>query len=74
LVETVAAVLSHVIAIWGEKAMWRFGYLVEKKAVYVYTKLSKNTEDEKFRQINLKLREDEIPHLEFFKKKLGLNE
>lgn len=71
LVEVMAAFFSHIVALFGKKSMFFFEYLFENKAVHVYTKLSTNTEDERFRKIILQLLAEEIPHLEFFKKKTG---
>jgi rubrerythrin len=71
LIEVGAAIFSHIIAFFGEKAIYFFEHHFETKAVNTYTKLANSTKDEKLKQISLQLREEELPHLEFFKKKLG---
>ena len=71
LVETVAAAFSHLIARFGEKAMYAFEWHFETKAVNTYTNLANCTDDEKVRQLSIQLRAEEVPHLEFFKQKLG---
>jgi rubrerythrin len=74
LIETGAAVFSHFISLFGEKAMYAFEYHFETKAVNTYTNLANSTVDEKLRQISIRLREEEVPHLEFFMKRLGKTE
>jgi rubrerythrin len=74
LIEVGAAIFSNIIALFGEKAMYYFEHHFETKAVNTYTNLANSTEDEKLRQISIQLREEEIPHLEFFKKRLGKKE
>ncbi len=73
LIETGAALFSHIVCLFGEKAIYFFEYLFENTAVGVYTKLYNNTTDEEFKQLCLKLRKEEVPHLEFFSKKLSKN-
>lgn len=73
LFETSASAFSHIVCLFGEKAMYFFEYLFESEAVHVYTKLAKNTKDEEFKKLSLQLLEEEVPHLEFFKSKLGIN-
>ena len=71
IVEVSAAIFSHIICLFGEKAMFYFEYLFEYAAVHVYTRLINNTKDNEFKKINIVLRDEEIPHLQFFQKKLG---
>jgi len=71
LVEVGAAIFSHIIALFGEKAIFYFEHHFETKAVNTYTNLANSTKDEKVRQISLQLLDEERPHLEFFKMKLG---
>jgi rubrerythrin len=71
LVEVGAAIFSHIIALFGEKAIYSFEHHFETKAVNTYTNLANCTKDEELRQFSLQLRDEELPHLEFFKKKLG---
>ena len=74
LIEAGAAISSHIISWFGERAMYSFEYHFETKAVNTYTNLANSTRDERLRQISIQLREEEVPHLEFFKMKLGKKE
>lgn len=71
LIEFLAAAISRVVALFGLKAMYYFEYLFEAEAVHVYGKMAKNTKDPAVKKFALKLLDEELPHLEFFKEKLG---
>lgn len=71
LIEIGAVCFSHLVCLFGKKAIYYFEYLFEKEAVHVYGKLINNTKDEELKIFSIKLRDEEIPHLEYFKKKLG---
>lgn len=74
LIESIAAAFSHVVALFGIKAIYFFEYLFEAEAVHVYRKMANNTRDPMVKKLALKLLDEEIPHLEFFKEKLGKGE
>ena len=72
LVEWGAAFCSFFIALLGKKAIYYFEYLFEKEAVQAYSNLMKNNPDDPdMQKFAEQLRDDELPHLNYFKEKLG---
>lgn len=72
IIELGAAIFSFLIALFGKKMIYAFEYHFENKAVHVYTKLANNTKDPEIKKFAQQLCEEEVPHLNFFKEKLGI--
>jgi rubrerythrin len=72
LIRFVTMLVSFFIGIFGKKAIYYFEYRFEKKAVEAYTNLMNDTDDLKIKELAKQLCDEELPHREYFREKLGI--
>jgi len=68
------ALISLFIGLFGKKTIYYFEYRFEKKAVHAYTNLMNDTKDPELRKLAEQLRDEELPHREYFKGRLDIKE